>query len=165
MGTEFLRRVTMDGGNRHDAEENGREEAERSGRDKEYERSLVIAMIREAIARGEGQLPPRERPKGVHYTELSEMPPGEPLASEWNTYVREIGGWLAEGREGQHVLIKGEEIIGFYATEGESYREGLRRYLGQPFFIHAIRTEEPYLRIRGVNMPWPTFLSRSHEPA
>jgi hypothetical protein len=121
------------------------------------ERDLVEQMHREAIEQGRVRsLPPRELPRGVHYTELPEAKPGEPLAEEWNTYRREIARWLAEGLEGRHVLIKGEEIIGIYATSEEATQEGFKRYLLQPFFVHPIRTEEPYLRIRGINCPWPS---------
>jgi hypothetical protein len=121
------------------------------------ERDLVEQAHREAVEAGRVQsLPPRELPRGVHHTELPEAKPGEPLAEEWNTYRRQIGRWLAEGLEGRHVLIKGEEIIGIYATSEEATEEGFKHYLLQPFFVHPIRTEEPYLRIRGINCPWPS---------
>jgi hypothetical protein len=96
-------------------------------------------------------LPSRERPRGVHYSELPEANPESPLAAEWNTYRREVGRWLADGLEGRHVLIKGESVIGMYATDEEARAVGYHRYLLQPFFVHEIRTEEPYLRIRGIN--------------
>ena len=32
-------------------------------------------------------------------------------------------------------------------------------FLGEPHLIHPIRTEEPYLRIRGINYPWLSSLS------
>jgi hypothetical protein len=134
-----------------------REALERDRAQKERERALVEQVHREAIEQGRVQsLPPRERPSGVHYTELPEAKPGEPLAEEWNTYRREVGRWLAEGLEGRHVLIKGEQIIGIYDTSEEARETGLKLYLLQPFFVHPIRTEEPYLRIRGINFPWPT---------
>jgi hypothetical protein len=101
-------------------------------------------------------LQPSELPRGVHYTELPEAQPGEPLAEEWSTYRRLVGRWLAEGREGRHVLIKGAEIIGIFATSDEATAAGLQRFLLQPFYVHPIRAEEPYLRIRGINYPWPT---------
>jgi hypothetical protein len=121
------------------------------------ERELVKQVHREAIAEGRLQpLPPYEPPRGVHYTELPEAKPGHPLAEEWNTYRREVGRWLAEGLEGRHVFIKGTEILGIYETDEEARAEGLKRYLLQPFFVHQIRAEEPYVRIRGVSFPWPT---------
>jgi hypothetical protein len=134
-----------------------REALEREREKKQQERALVEKMHREAIEQARLQPQPlREPAGGVHYTELPEAKPGEPLAEEWNTYRREIGRWLAEGLEGRHVLIKGEEVIGIFDTAEGAQREGLTRYVLQPFFVHPIRTEEPYLRIRGINWPWPT---------
>jgi hypothetical protein len=94
--------------------------------------------------------------KGVHYTELPEAKPGESLAEEWNTYRREVGRLLAEGHQGRYVLIKDETIIGIYDTDSAAAEEGAKRYLLKPHLVHPIRTEEPYLRIRGINYPWPT---------
>jgi len=134
-----------------------REELERQREEKQRQRSLVEQVHREAIEQGRVEpLPPHEPIRGVHYTELPEAKPGEPLAEEWNTYRREVGRWLAEGLEGRHVLIKGTEILGIYDTSEEARKVGLQRYLLQPFFVHPIRPEEPYLRIRGINHPWPS---------
>jgi hypothetical protein len=143
-------------------------------------RELVEAMFREALERdrerkeeGRTQVEQNHRkaseqrpipvgpapgtPRGVHHTELREAEPGEPLAEEWNTYRQEVGRLLAEGLEGRHLLIKGTEIIGIYDTSEEAMAVGLERYLLQPFFVHPIRTEEPYLRLRGINLPWHNF--------
>jgi hypothetical protein len=133
-----------------------REALEREREVKRRKRAPVEQVHREAIEQGRVQsLPPREPPRGVHYTELPEAKPGEPLAEEWNTYRREVGRWLSEGLEGRHVLIKGEKVLGFYDTSEEARAVGLKLYLLQPFLVHPIRTEEPYLRIRGINHPWP----------
>ncbi len=133
-----------------------REALERERGQKERDGSLVEPIHREPIAQGRVEpLAPCEPSRGVHYTELPEAKPGEPLAEEWNTYRREVGRWLAEGLEGRHVLIKGEEIIGVYGSSEEATETGLKRSLLQPFFVHPIRADEPYLRIRGINYPWP----------
>ncbi len=106
-------------------------------------------------------LPPTvEQSTAIHHTELSEATPNEPLAEEWNTYRREVGRLLAEGQQGWHVLIKGGEIVGIFDTSSAAYEAGWKRYLRQPFFVHPVRAEEPYLRIRGINVPWPNSLSR-----
>jgi hypothetical protein len=99
-------------------------------------------------------------PRGVHYTELPEATTGQPLAEEWNTYRREVGRWLGEGQEGRHVLIKGQDIVGFFDTFELAYQAGLKQFAEQGFFVHSIRAEEPYVRVRGMNFPWPLSLSR-----
>ncbi len=132
-----------------------REALERKRQQQAEGQALVEQVHREAIEQARVQPPPPgERPTGTHYTQLAEAQHGEPLAEEWNTYRRAVGHWLAQGLEGRHVLIKRADIIGIYGTSDEAMEEGLKRYLGQPFFVHLIRTEEPYLRIRGINYPW-----------
>ncbi len=126
-----------------------RERAEKQGQ--RVERSHSDAVVHGRVL----SLLPCESPRGVHHTELPEAWPGEPFADEWNTYRREIGRWLAEGLEGRHVLIAGTEILGIYDTSEEARAVGLKRCLLQPFFVHPIRPEEPYLHIRGISYPWP----------
>jgi hypothetical protein len=118
-------------------------------------RALVEAMHGEAIAKYRHQgLPQPVKAPSVHYTELPEAKEAEPLAQEWNTYRREIGRLLAENQEGRFILIKGQEIIGVYDTWAAARETGLHRFLLDPFLVQPIRTEEPYLRIRGINLPW-----------
>lgn len=87
-----------------------------------------------------------ERPK-IHY---SELPPliGEQLKVEYDTYRAIVGKLIAEGREGQHVLIKGSEVIGFWQTRQEALAEGHRLFPVQPIFVHEIQTYETPLRLK-----------------
>jgi hypothetical protein len=94
-------------------------------------------------------IPPGDRPR--HFLHYTELPPGNSegvLAEEWDCYRAEVGRLLAEGREGQHVLIKGREILGFWDTHEEALEEGYRRFLltNTPFMVHQVRTWEPLLR-------------------
>jgi len=143
-----------------------------------YERQLLETMFRQALARQQEEdtrasalvdrvhqeavrcavqnpRPQVDAPGGTHYTQLPEARPGSALAEEWNTYRREVGRLLAEGHAGCHVLVKDNEIVGIYATEREAYAVALQRWPGQAYFVHPIRPVEPFLRIRGVNYPWP----------
>ncbi len=160
-----------------------REAAEALQARKDRQRAQVEALFEQAVQRQEQQLKcdpalvepahrdgvERDRtevlplsgpPRGVHYTELPEATFGQPLADEWNLYRRQVGRWLGEGRGGRHVLITGQDVLGFFDTFESAYEAGLRRFLGKPFFVHAIREEEPHLLIRGINFPWPSSLSR-----
>ena len=101
---------------------------------------LVRRLHREAAAQAP---PPAEvAPPTIHYTELPEARPGEVLGDEWNTYRREVGRWLAEGQEGRHVLIKGDQVIGLWDTDEEAMAVGYQRFLGQPFLVHQIQARE-----------------------
>jgi hypothetical protein len=86
-----------------------------------------------------------ERPK-IHY---SELPPliGQ-LQVEHETYRANVGRLIAEGHEGEHILIKGSVIIGFWKTRAEALAEGHRLFPLQPIYVHEIQTYETPLRLR-----------------
>jgi hypothetical protein len=89
----------------------------------------------------------QERPT-IHYSELPACAADSPLYQEWEFYRREVGRLLAEGYEGKFVLIKGEEIIGFYDTWNEASDEGSRRYFvqRQACLVQQVLEREPLLR-------------------
>jgi hypothetical protein len=78
----------------------------------------------------------------IHYTELLPAQPGNALAVEWELYRREVGRLLAEGHEGKHIVIKGDQIIGLYDTHLEALGAANQRFLGQSFLIRHILTRE-----------------------
>jgi hypothetical protein len=88
---------------------------------------------------------PKEYPT-IHHTELQPFRPGDALAVEWEVYRREVGRFLAEGYEGKHVLIKGEEIVGFFDTRIAALDVAYERFLGQPFLVHQVQTRERLIR-------------------
>jgi hypothetical protein len=86
----------------------------------------------------------------IHYTELAPSAPGALLFDEWNLYLRELPRLLAEGLEGQFVLIKGQEIVGLYPSFREAIQAGYARFLRQPFLAQQILEWEPIHNVRGV---------------
>ena len=90
----------------------------------------------------------------IPHTELPEAGAG-PLREEWETYRREAPRLLAEGREGQFVVIKGDRIVSIHDGRGAAREAGLRLYLLEPFLVQQVRSEEPVLRLRGYNLPCP----------
>jgi hypothetical protein len=120
----------------------------------DFGREFTERIFRETCM---SQRPPRAhcmREPGIHYTDLPEAQRDEPFCNEWNTYRENVGGLLAEGREGLYVLIKANNIIGVYDTWETAQQQGLMLSLSEPFFVHEIRAEEPHLRLRGLNLPW-----------
>ncbi len=90
-----------------------------------------------------------DHPK-VHYTKLEPLALGPELVQEWDFYRAEVGRLLAEGHEGKHVLIKGDQIIGLFDTKEEARQEGYNRYLLTGFLAHQIQTWERVYFVR----PW-----------
>jgi hypothetical protein len=88
---------------------------------------------------------PEERAT-IEYTELPEDKSDSSTAREWNCYRREAGRLLADGREGQWVLIKGEEVVGIWATREEAKKVAVERYLMQAVLIRQVLRREPILR-------------------
>jgi hypothetical protein len=85
----------------------------------------------------------------IHYSELPPSQPGRQLAVEWEFYRREVGRLIAEGHEGQYVLIKGEEVLGFWADRLDALEAGYRRFLlKEAFLVHRIQTYEILFRVR-----------------
>ncbi len=85
----------------------------------------------------------------IHYTELQPLPESDPLAADFNAYVREIPRWLAEGQEGRFVLIHDGQVIGLYDSWDAASRVGSEKFLLQPMLVQQILTEEPIRRVRG----------------
>ncbi|MFO0927720.1 MAG: hypothetical protein U0736_11890 [Gemmataceae bacterium] len=82
----------------------------------------------------------------IHYTQLPAAEAGSQIATEWDTYRREVGRLLREGHEGRFALIKGEQVIGLFATLEEARTAGYHRFLAQPFLIQQVRAHEPLYR-------------------
>ena len=79
-----------------------------------------------------------------------ELPPPDPasdFADEWETYRSRVGTWLAEGKEGQFVLLKGKDILGFWGDFEGALAKGYRRFPKGPFFVHHVLSREPVIRI------------------
>jgi hypothetical protein len=91
-----------------------------------------------------------EKPAGqwIHFSELKPFATSGPGTEEYDTYRREVGRLIAEGHEGQYVLIHATDIVGFFESQEEAYSEGYRRYLlkNEVFFVHQVRTFEPVVR-------------------
>jgi hypothetical protein len=87
-----------------------------------------------------------ERPT-ISALELPPVQPGSPLATEWETYRTQIRAWLEGGREGQFVLIKGNEVVGFWDLRDDAMLDGYRRFWGHSFLVKQILSREPLFRI------------------
>jgi len=91
----------------------------------------------------------------IDYTELAPGRPDSPTAQEWETYRREVGRLLADGHEGRVVLIKGDQIVGFFDSEEDAEIAGYRQFLMSPFLIHRVREHEPvYFHPRVYHHPY-----------
>jgi hypothetical protein len=54
------------------------------------------------------------------------------------TYPRELPRLLAEGRAGQHVFVKGNEILSVWDTQRDALQAGRERFAIEPMFVKTI---------------------------
>jgi len=71
------------------------------------------------------------------------------LKREQAVYDANLPRWVQE-HERAHVLIKGDEVVGFYETRGEALAEGYARFGVVPLFVKAIAASEPVYHIPNV---------------
>jgi hypothetical protein len=120
----------------------------------ESDEDIVVRLHREAAerARREGWVPPPPENRAIPYTDLPQARPDSPLFVEWDTYRREVARLLAEGREGQFVLIKGQQLVGLFASEQEALGQGYQTFPGQAFLVHQVCQREPLLLCLSVQL-------------
>ena len=116
-------------------------------KNKDKNLELVLELFREAQeqARKEWRGPRPYEPPTIHYTDLPAAGSKEG-AEDWETYRREIGRLLAEGKEGKCILIHAGEIIGIWDTKEEAGRVASSRFLMHRVLIKQLLTREPVIR-------------------
>ena len=73
-----------------------------------------------------------------------------PIIAEWDTYRRRSGAsFLAEKGAARtaYVLIKGTEVLGFWGTRDEAWREGFKRFMRQSFLVHQIQVRLQQMKV------------------
>jgi hypothetical protein len=70
------------------------------------------------------------------------------LAEEMATYRDRLPELL--GRQGQYVLIRGDEVGGVFQDRSEALREGYRRFGIVPFLVRQITASEPVVDLPNV---------------
>ena len=66
---------------------------------------------------------------------------GDPLTIERETFEKNLAAWR-DDKLGQYVLIKGDQVIGFFTSMAEAFDEGAQRYGLEDFFVDQIRPDE-----------------------
>jgi len=58
--------------------------------------------------------------------------------TEQNTYNSNLEKWIADGKMGQYVLIKGTEVVGIFKDSRDAFSTGLSRFGLNKFFMSSI---------------------------
>jgi hypothetical protein len=59
------------------------------------------------------------------------------------TYLRELPRLLAEGHIWQHALVKGDEVLSVWETQGDAIQAGCERFGTEPVFVKTIDPRDP----------------------
>jgi hypothetical protein len=76
-------------------------------------------------------------------------PRTESLNRELAVYATNLRRWLEDHRNA-HVLIKGDEVVGFYETRDEALAAGYSRFGVVPLLVKQIQESEPIYYIPNV---------------
>ena len=64
------------------------------------------------------------------------------LNREQSVYEANLPGWVSN-HEGKHVLIKSDEVVGFYESRDEALAAGYTRFGVGPLFVKQVSPSEP----------------------
>jgi hypothetical protein len=68
------------------------------------------------------------------------------LDRESAVYDANFRDWLGE-HEGEYVLIKGDEVVGFFEARDDAIRTGYERFGVVPIFVKEVTAVEPVYNI------------------
>lgn len=89
------------------------------------------------------------RPKSSK-AQAGSIPPSFPLAEEVRTYEAHLPQW--SDREGQFVLIRDREVVGFYPSDEQALEAGYEQFGPGPFLVKQILAHEPTYQLGHVKM-------------
>jgi asparagine synthetase B (glutamine-hydrolysing) len=58
------------------------------------------------------------------------------------TYLCELPRLLAEGHAGRHALVKGDEVLSVWDTQGDALQAGRERFGIEPIFVKTIDSRD-----------------------
>jgi hypothetical protein len=59
------------------------------------------------------------------------------------TYLRELPRLLEKGHGGRHALVKGDEVLSVWDTQGDALQAGRERFGLEPLFVQKIDPRDP----------------------
>jgi hypothetical protein len=92
----------------------------------------------------------KSRAKQVQKTRAATTVDPFPLAEEARTYESHLPGWT--DREGQFVLIKGRDTLGFYPRYEEALDAGYEQFGAGPFLVKQILRHEPIYQVAHIEI-------------
>jgi hypothetical protein len=76
---------------------------------------------------------------GTPIEQVPDIPEGEPLCQEWQTFKREVHRLVKEGKAGRYAVVKGDEVVGVWDTLTDAVCAGHDRFRGEPCLVQEIQ--------------------------
>ena len=92
----------------------------------------------------------KSRPKQDQNTGAEATLGSFPLTEEVTTYEAHLPGW--SDREGQFVLIKRRDVLGFHARYEEALKAGYEQVGNEPFLVKQIFRHEPTYQVGHIEL-------------
>jgi hypothetical protein len=73
-----------------------------------------------------------------------------PLTQDLNTYEAHLPGWA--DRQGQFVLIRGRDVLGFYPCHDDALEAGYDQLGSGPFLVKQILAHEPIYQLGQIEL-------------
>ncbi|MFI5454376.1 MAG: hypothetical protein ACHRXM_02905 [Isosphaerales bacterium] len=92
----------------------------------------------------------KSQPKQAKETEAAATASPLPLAEEVRTYEAHLPGWA--NREGQFVVIRGRDVLGFYPRHEQALEAGYDQLGSGPFLVKQILAHEPIYQLGHIEL-------------
>jgi hypothetical protein len=92
----------------------------------------------------------KSRPKQARKNEAKASASPFPLAEEVRTYEAHLPGWA--DRQGQFVVIRGRDVLGFYPCHEDALEAGYDQLGSGPFLVKQILAREPIYQLGHIEL-------------
>ncbi len=92
----------------------------------------------------------KSRPKKDEKTRAGVTSGSFPLTEEVKTYEANLAEW--SDREGQFVLIKHGDVLGFYSGYEAALKAGYEQIGNEPFLVKQILRDEPIYQVGHIEL-------------
>jgi len=92
----------------------------------------------------------KSRPAQARKNEAEASASPFPLAEEVRTYEAHLPGWA--DRQGQFVVIRGRDVLGFYPSHEDALEAGYDQLGSGPFLVKQILAHEPIYQLGHIEL-------------
>ncbi len=92
----------------------------------------------------------KSRPARAHKDDAKASTSPSPLTQELRTFEAHMAGWA--DRQGQFVVIRAQDILGFYSCHDDALEAGYDHLGSGPFLVKQILAHEPVYQLGQIEL-------------